>query len=150
MSDLNESFPLVRLDTRCCYANGRLILGRVRLFPDWILITGWHALGRYHRRVLLNEVEQVEWLPGNHRYARLRLSLVCGAKVEMLLLGAALWKMALEEQLAFVSAEGFTIRHLNASFYPLPNLPASGDGLIAETSGPYIQDTTVPDTPPSQ
>lgn len=118
--------PVVSLDTRCRFPDRRLFLGRARLSPDAIRITGWTWRGRYDRRIRLAEVTSIAWFAGADWQSGLVFEMQSGEQVALLLRGSMLWKMALERRP--LRKRAFTIHRLVEAMPLRAVAPFTGDG----------------------
>lgn len=91
---------LVLLKSFCRVSGIGLLYCRARLFPDWLVLTGWMWRGRYHQRISLSEISQVDRHPNSVPFPTLTITLRSGEIYTMRIRGAALWKYAIEERLS--------------------------------------------------
>ena len=148
MSDLALITDRAPLVSWCRPWNFRLFLGRARLSPEGVVITGWRRRGRYRRRIRLDELAGVTWHPGRKEWRGITLYFRDGGEFTLLLIGAALWRLALDRMLARehrpahpdLSGKRYAVRRLYVALSapedapPLP-LSSSGDGLTGSGDG---------------
>ena len=91
---------LVILRSFCRIPGHRLIYGRMRLFPEWLVLSGMGIKGRYHRRIALADVEQVDWFENAFGNSTLLLHTSNEKPIRVCLRRAGLWKYAIEERLS--------------------------------------------------
>ncbi len=161
MPDLAHITAHEPLVSRCWFYNARLFLGRARLSPDGIVITGWRRRGWYRRRISLDELEGVTWHPGRKERRGITLYFRNGAECTLLLEGAALWRLALDRLLARgrrpahpdLSGKRYAVRRLYFALPaldgppPIAHASASGDGLTGRVPAPDIPRTSDDDRP---
>lgn len=90
----------VLLQSPCPFAGRRLYLGRARLYATWMMLSGWHASGRYCRCISLADVEEVKWLGAAGRTEpNLQVLLKGGEMLSLHIRGAALWRLTIDAKL---------------------------------------------------
>lgn len=90
---------LVILQSFCRIPGFRLLYSQVRLFPDWLVLSGWGFTGRYYRRIALADIDQVEWFEQVWGNSTLLVHIADDTRVRVRLRRAGLWKYAIEERL---------------------------------------------------
>ena len=93
---LSTAHPKALRTSRFSFRDPLLLCARARLYPDWLDLTGWYWRGRYHRRVPLNHLLQVDVTGSGH----LLLWLASGEAIRLRLADAAAWKEAIDVALA--------------------------------------------------
>ncbi|WP_457651147.1 hypothetical protein [Rhodocaloribacter sp.] len=156
MSDLAHLTDREPLVSWCRPWNFRLFLGRARLSPEEIVITGWRRRGRYRRRIRLDELVGVTWHPGRKERRGITLYFRNGDECTLLLKGAALWRLALDRLLARgrrpahpdLSGKRYAVRRLYFALPalegppPIAHASASGDGLTGRAPSPETPRTS--------
>lgn len=89
--------PLLLLETPCRLLQPRIFWGRLRLYPEWLLITGmgWH--GSYRRRIPLKEIEEVQLSSLYGTASGMTVTLHDGRTIEIAMKGGMLWRLQIEE-----------------------------------------------------
>ncbi len=124
------------MNARCRLPDRCLFLGRARLFPEWIRVTGWTWTGRYDRQIPLAEMRSVAWFAGPGRQNGLVFEMRDDSRIPLLLNGSLLWKFALERHLqqkrSFTVNRLFEIRRTGDEIRTMrPDRGPSGDGRAA-------------------
>lgn len=97
--------PLLLLESPCRLQQPRIFRGRIRLYPEWLLITGigWH--GRYRRRIFLKDIEEVQLSSLYGTASGMTLTLCDGRTLEVAMKGGMLWRLQIEEARRALSQE---------------------------------------------
>lgn len=97
--------PLLLLESPCRLQQPRIFRGRIRLYPEWLLITGigWH--GRYRRRIFLKDVDEVQLSSLYGTASGMTLTLGDGRTLEVAMKGGVLWRLQIEEARRALSQE---------------------------------------------
>lgn len=74
----------------------RLLFARAQLYANRIEFSGITFGGVFKKRLLLDQVEQVEWRTGQIRAANMILSLRDGSKYQFWVSTAGLWKYLID------------------------------------------------------
>ncbi len=86
----------VLLSSRFRSLDRGVFLGRARLYPDRIVLSGLTWKGRYRRTVMLDEVARIKWWTGEQNTVNLALYLRNDEAVKMWVAGSGLWKYQVE------------------------------------------------------
>ena len=86
----------VMLSSRFRDPDRRLFFAKALLFPNRIEFSGIALTGMYHRMLLLENVEQVEWRAGQVKTTNLTIWMRDGNKVQVWMNGAGLWKYMID------------------------------------------------------
>jgi len=79
-------------------AGQRLLRATVALYEHYILIEGWGWRGKYEKKIILSEIDHIEWRSESEQM-NFWIYLKSGKHFPMLLRGAGLWKYTLNERL---------------------------------------------------
>jgi hypothetical protein len=81
------------------YASRRFLRSEMKLLPDRLELSGWGWSGRHRRTLPLETVKAVQWWAGEGA-ANLGLILEDGARIELYVSAAGLWKHRIQAQAA--------------------------------------------------
>jgi hypothetical protein len=110
--------PLLLLESPCRLRQPRIFWGRIRLYPEWLLITGigWH--GRYRRRLSLKDIDEIQLSSLYGTAPGMTLTLCDGHTLEVTMKGGMLWRLQIEEARRALSQE--TAEDVSAARVRLP------------------------------
>ncbi len=83
----------------------RLFFTRALLFPNRIEFSGMALNGMYHRLLMLDGIEQVEWKAGQIKKANLTFWMRDGSKLRFWINSAGLWKYMIEANVRNLSRQ---------------------------------------------
>ena len=95
----------VMLSSRFRDPDRRLFFARAMLFPNRIEFSGLALTGMYHRMLMLENVEQVEWKVGQVKAANLTIWMRDGDKIQVWMNGAGLWKYMIDANVRSLSRQ---------------------------------------------
>lgn len=83
----------------------RLFFTKASLFPNRIELSGMALTGMYHRLLMLDGIEQVEWKAGQIKKANLTFWMRDGRKLRFWINCAGLWKYMIEANVRDLSRQ---------------------------------------------
>ena len=86
----------VMLTSRFRDPQQRLFFTKALLFPNRIEFSGMALTGMYHRLLMLDSIEQVEWKAGQLKKANLTFWMRDGRKLRFWMHSAGLWKYMID------------------------------------------------------
>ena len=95
----------VMLSSRFRDPDRRLLFAKAMLFQNRIEFSGIALTGMYHRMLLLENIEQVEWRAGQIKATNLTIWMRDGDKVKLWMSGAGLWKYMIDANVRNLSRQ---------------------------------------------
>lgn len=95
----------VMLTSRFRDPHRRLFFTKALLFPNRIEFSGMALNGMYHRLLMLDGIEQVEWKAGQIKNANLTFWMRDGSKLRYWMNSAGLWKYMIDANVRNLSRQ---------------------------------------------